>query len=248
MTADLETPRHRCLIGIATYNEIENLPRLVEELLSVVDGADILIVDDNSPDGTGRWCDEFGQHEPRLHVLHRSGKLGLGSATVCAMDYAIEQGYEILLTMDADFSHPPETAPQLIRELAVNPDLDVAIGSRYIPGGQISGWPWTRRVMSRWVNRYARILLRLRVRDCSGAFRAYRVAVLAALPPSAIECQGYAYLEELLWRLQRKGARFRELPIHFRDRTAGTTKINWREALAALVQLFRFGLRTWIGR
>lgn len=236
------------LIAIATYNEIDNLPRLVEAIRQYVPQVNLLIIDDNSPDGTGRWVDETRQDDPRLHVIHRSGKLGLGSATVCGMEWAIKQGYPWLATMDADFSHAPEHLPDLIEALRVDESRDVAIGSRYVPGGQISGWPWTRRWMSRWVNRYARLMLGLPVRDCSGAFRIYRVQKLRELPPDSIECQGYAYLEEILWRLKKRNTNFCEVPIHFRDRTAGQTKINSKEAVDALFQLMRFGFQNWFGR
>lgn len=244
-----ESPDRRLLVVVATYNEIENLPELIEAILMRLPQSDILVIDDGSPDGTGKWVDIRKATEPRLACIHREGKLGLGSATVAGMNYAIESGYEWMITMDADFSHSPEDLPKLFRMIKDERDnIDVAIGSRYVKGGEISGWPLRRRVMSRCVNTYARLCLSLPVRDCSGAFRAYRVAVLESLPPAAIRSRGYAYLEEILWRLKRNGAQFVETPIHFRDRTRGHTKINWKEAVAALYHILRFGISNWFGR
>lgn len=239
--------RNDTLIVVATYNEIENLPELVDKLLAILPAADLLVIDDGSPDGTGEWCDERCKTESRLQVIHRAGKLGLGSATVEGFNFGIQHGYKVLATMDADFSHSPDELPQLIDAVrSENRAIDVAIGSRYTNGGKIVGWPITRRVMSRCVNLYARICLGLKVKDCSGAFRAYRVACLSELPPRSIQSQGYSYLEEILWRLKRKGSSIGELPITFRDRTRGQTKINWREAVAALYHIFRFGVRNWL--
>ena len=230
------------LVLIATYNEIDNLPDLVSELLAALPAAHLLVIDDGSPDGTGAWCDRASQGEPRLSVVHRSGKLGLGSATILGMKAGIDRGYELVATLDADFSHPPSRLPALVAPLIEDRQLDVVVGSRYTAGGQIEGWPWTRRLMSRWINRFARWVLWLPVRDCSGAFRVYRTAALKQLPPESLRAQGYAYLEEILFRLVRQGARVREVPFVFRDRVKGQTKINWREAVVALLTITKLGL------
>ncbi|MEO8498975.1 MAG: polyprenol monophosphomannose synthase, partial [Planctomycetota bacterium] len=174
----LTTPT-RTLVVVATYNEIENLPRLVDEVFQHAPDVDLLVIDDNSPDGTGDWCDEHTRHEPRLACLHRPGKLGLGSAAIAGFQYAIEREYEFVVTMDADFSHQPKHLPAL--RVGVEPEgaaFDVMIGSRYVAGGGIAGWPLYRRLMSRTINTYARWLLGLHVNDCSGAFRCYRVSKL----------------------------------------------------------------------
>ena len=164
------------LIGISTYNEIENLPTLVEQIGQSLPAADILVVDDNSPDGTGRWCDEQAERHSGFHCLHRPGKLGLGTATIETMRYAMEHQYRFLINMDADLSHSPRFLPQLRGMMdRSDPRCDVAVGSRYVPGGKILGWPWRRRLMSRCVNTLARLALRLDCRDCSGSFRCYRV-------------------------------------------------------------------------
>jgi dolichol-phosphate mannosyltransferase len=240
--------RARTLVTVATYNEIENLPPLVEEIFRYAPDVDILVVDDNSPDGTGRWCDETAPREPRLHCLHRAGKLGLGTATIAAMQYAIEHGYTYMANLDADFSHHPRYLPELLAGMERDGQpVDVMIGSRYVPGGGTEGWPLVRKLMSRGVNFYARCLLGLRVRDCSGAFRCFRTETLRRVDFAAIRSRGYSFQEEILWRLKRCGARFAETPIVFCDRRKGKSKINQREAFSALWIIFSLGLSNWFG-
>lgn len=225
------------LVTLATYNEIENLPALVQAIFAAAPGVDILVIDDNSPDGTGRWCDEQARDEPRLKCLHRAGKLGLGTATVAGMRYAIDHGYRYVLNMDADFSHHPRYVPAMLAGMENadgTPAVDVMIGSRYVSGGGVEGWPLRRHFMSRAINVYTRTLLGLTARDCSGAFRCYRTETLARLDFDAIRSRGYSFQEEILWRLKRLGARFGETPITFVDRQYGASKINTREVLATL--------------
>ena len=238
------------LVTVATYNEIENLPRLVDAIFEVAPEVDVLVIDDNSPDGTGRWCDERAAADPRVRCLHREGKLGLGTATMAGMRYGIEQGYRYVLNIDADFSHPPRYLPDLLAGMDPEdgPPVDVMIGSRYVPGGGVEGWPWRRRFMSSGVNLYARWLLGLKAKDCSGAFRCYRTEVLARLDFDRVRSRGYSFQEEILWHLKRVGARFGETPIVFVDRTAGRSKINTREAIAALWIIFALGVRNLLGR
>ncbi len=239
----------KTLVTIATYNEIENLPRLVEEVFRTVPQVEILVIDDHSPDGTGEWCDRKAAEEPRLHCIHRPGKLGLGTATIAAMRYAVEHGYDQMLNMDADFSHHPRYLPDLLNGMnRAQPEApDVMIGSRYVAGGGVEGWPLRRRLMSRAINWYARCLLGLPIHDCSGAFRCYRCSLLARLDFDAIRSRGYAFEEEVLWHLKRLGSRFGETPIIFADRRLGSSKINSAEAATALWTLFRLGLRNWLG-
>jgi dolichol-phosphate mannosyltransferase len=218
----------RVLVALATYNEVDNLPSLVAAIRDHLPTADVLVVDDNSPDGTGRWCDEFAAANPWFSVMHRAGKLGLGSATWAAMQHAIERDYATIVTLDADWSHPPAVLPALV---AATENADVAIGSRYCPGGSIEGWTWQRRVISRFMNSATRLSLRLPVRDASGACRAYRVEALRKLDFSALTASGYAYLEEILWHLAQRGARFAEVPIAFADRRSGASKVHAGEAL-----------------
>jgi dolichol-phosphate mannosyltransferase len=230
----MTTPR--ILVALATYNEIENLPSLVEGILRVLPSADVLVVDDNSPDGTGQWCDESARSEPRLRCVHRAAKQGLGSATLAAIGYAIEHEFDVFVTLDADWSHSPEYLTSLVGALN---NADVAIGSRYCTGGGIEGWPMHRRILSRWVNSLTRLLLRLPVRDASGSLRAYRVSKLRKVRLEDVRASGYSFLEEILWHLHRAGAAFTEVPITFHQRRAGESKINMREASGKLLTLLR---------
>jgi dolichol-phosphate mannosyltransferase len=233
------------LVTVATYNEMENLPRLVEDIFRYVPQADLLVIDDNSPDGTGQWCQQQSGKEPRIACLHRPGKLGLGTATIAGMKYAVEHAYRYQLNMDADFSHQPKYLPALLAGMdpTDGPPVDVMIGSRYVAGGGVEGWPLKRHLMSRGVNLYARCLLGLPSKDCSGAFRCYRTALLAKLDFDAIRSRGYSFQEEILWRLKRLGARFGETPIVFLERQAGLSKIDSGEAAAALKVIFALGMQ-----
>jgi dolichol-phosphate mannosyltransferase len=243
------TEKRSTLVTLATYNEIENLPLLVGEIFAAAPAVDILVIDDNSPDGTGSWCDERAASDPRVRCLHRSGKLGLGTATIAGMKYAIEHGYRYVLNMDADFSHHPRHLPALLAGMERpdgTPGADVMIGSRYTKGGAIEGWPWKRHAMSRSVNAAARVLLGLRPRDCSGAFRCYRTSLLEKVDFDAVRSRGYSFQEEILWHLKRLGAKMAETPITFADRQRGSSKINSQEAFGALGILLRLGARNWL--
>jgi dolichol-phosphate mannosyltransferase len=238
------------LVTVATYNEMENLPRLADEIFRHAPDAHLLVIDDNSPDGTGRWCDERAAADPRVRCLHREGKLGLGSAIVAGMRYGIEHGYRHVLNMDADFSHDPKYLPDLIGGMDRDGQAihDVMIGSRYVPGGRIEGWPLKRHLMSRGVNLYSRLLLGLKPRDCSGGYRCYRTALLARLDFAAIRSRGYSFQEEVLWRLKRLGARIGETPITFADRVRGQSKIHSGEAAAAVRIILGLGWENLRGR
>jgi dolichol-phosphate mannosyltransferase len=243
-------PADKTLVMTATYNEMENLPRLAEEIFRYAPQVDLLVVDDNSPDGTGQWCDQQAAKDPRIQCLHRAGKQGLGTAIVAGMKYAIERGYRYVVNVDADFSHHPKYLPDVIGGMDPpgGPAIDVMIGSRYVPGGGVVNWPLKRRLMSRGVNLYARWLLWLKPKDCSGGYRCYRTATLAKLDFDQIRSRGYSFQEEILWLLRRAGARFGETPIIFADREKGTSKINSREAVAALRIILRLGLQNLVGR
>jgi dolichol-phosphate mannosyltransferase len=240
----------KTLVVVATYNEIENLPSLVDEIFRFLPAVDLLVVDDNSPDGTGQWCDTRAAADPRLHCLHRAGKLGLGTAVIAAMKYALANGYSNVLTMDADFSHPPKCLPAMVAGMNSEdgPRVDVMIGSRYVPGGGVEGWPLRRHFMSRGVNFYARCFLGLKPRDCSGNYRCYRTEILAKLDFDQIRSRGYSLQEEILWCLKRVGARFGETPIVFVDRQRGKSKINLKEAANALRIIFSLGMQSLLGK
>lgn len=234
----------RLLIALCTYKERDNLERLIPEIQGVAPDADLLVIDDNSPDGTGELVESLAARDPRIRLIERPGKQGLGTACVLSYRYAIERGYEFLLNLDADFSHPPRFIPDL---RACMDRADIAIGSRYVPGGGIVGWGPLRHIMSRGVNCYSRLLLRLPPRDCSGSFRCYRVAKLMQLDFDRIVSHGYAFQEEILYRLHRIGCRFVETPILFEERRYGSSKINWREVAAALWVIFRLGVEGLLG-
>ena len=243
-------PDGKTLVTIATYNEIENLPPLVDRILTCAPDVEILVIDDNSPDGTGRWCDERIAVDPRLHCLHRTGKLGLGTAILAGMQYALDNGYTFIVNMDADFSHDPSHLPELIGGMNRNGqgEIDVMIGSRYVPGGRIEGWPIKRHFMSRAINLYSRTLLGLKPKDCSGGYRCYRASRLAQLDFATLKSRGYSFQEEMLWQLKRLGCRFAETPITFVDRQRGNSKIDSREAWSALGIIADLGRRNLLGR
>ncbi|MGQ0636684.1 MAG: polyprenol monophosphomannose synthase [Planctomycetaceae bacterium] len=238
-SAEGSTPAPRLLVSLCTYNEAENLPSLIPEIWRYVPQADVLVVDDGSPDGTGQIADGWASRDARVRVLHRPGKLGLGTAIRAALSYAIERDYTFVVNLDADFSHPPQAIPAL---LACMDRADVAIGSRYVPGGGVAGWGPRRHLMSRCINLYARLLLGLETRDNSGAFRCYRVAKLRALDLEGFLSRGYAFQEEMLYRCRFIGCRFAETPILFDDRRYGRSKITSQEALAALWIILRLGV------
>jgi len=229
----------RLLVTVCTYNECENLPALIPEIHRHAPQADILVIDDNSPDGTGAIADEWAARDPRVKVVHRAGKLGLGTATLAGFRYAIEHDYTYVLNLDADFSHHPRYIPSLLGCARVS---DVVIGSRYMPGGGVVGWGFKRKLMSQGINFYARLFLRLKTRDNSGAFRCFRVSRLRELDLDSIVSRGYAIQEEILYRCRKIGCSFAETPIVFEDRRYGQSKINMREAALALWIIFRLGV------
>ena len=230
----------RVLIALCTYNERQNVELLIPQLRAAVPEADVLFVDDNSPDGTGRYITEVAASDPQVKLLHREQKEGLGVAIRAGFTYAVEQGYDLLVNMDADFSHPAAVIPQLIEAAA---RADVVIASRYVAGAGVVGWSLQRKVMSWGINTYVRVLLGLKTRDNSGSFRCYRVELLKRADLSKMTCRGYAVFEELLYRLQRAGATVVEIPYTFEERRFGTTKINLKEAFRALGNLAMLRIR-----
>jgi dolichol-phosphate mannosyltransferase len=228
------------LVSLATYNEAGNLRPLVEAIREHAPHASILVIDDNSPDGTGGIADELKASLPEIHVIHRPGKQGLGTAVLAGMKYAIDNGFDYFLNMDADFSHPPRFIPAL---LAGMKDHDVMIGSRYIPGGGVEGdFGFKRKFMSTGINTYSRLFLGITPRDCSGSFRCYRVAKLRRIDFSRIRSRGYSFMEEILFWCRLAGCTMGETPILFENRRAGASKINKHEAASALWIIFRLGI------
>lgn len=236
--------RREVLVAVCTYNERANLPPLVDAIHRALPSADILVVDDDSPDGTGEWATEQGSGRPYLRAIVRRGQRGLGGAVREAVREAVDSGYEWLLNLDGDFSHDPADLPRLLAR-ATDPDApaDVVVGTRYAAGGQILGWPLRRRLMSRMVNRFATGVLRLPVSDCSGSLRCYSVSALARVEPKTLRSNGYAIFEELLVRLARIGSPMAEVPITFSERRQGASKLNTAEAVRSAVQIVRLAIR-----
>jgi len=227
-------PSARTLVIIPTYNELENLPLILGRVHKARPDVDVLVVDDGSPDGTGARADELAlAHPDRVHVLHRTAKDGLGAAYLAAFDWGLERGYTVLVEMDADGSHAPE---QLYRLLdAVDAGADVAIGSRYVEGGTVRNWPWRRLALSRTANTYARVLLGVGVRDITAGYRAYRREVLEKIDLAAVDSKGYCFQIDLTWRAISAGFGVLEVPITFKERELGVSKMsgsNIREAMA----------------
>lgn len=227
----------RTLIIIPTYNEMENLPRLLDRIDSEGVGADVLVVDDGSPDGTGEWAKGKLAERGNLRLIQRAGKQGLGSAYREGFKYAIENGYDYVFEMDADFSHDPAYLPDFLREIE---HADVVIGSRYINGITVVNWPMSRLLLSYFANVYSRFVTRLPIQDTTAGFKCFRIEALKALDLGKLHSGGYSFQIEVNYRLFRKGFRFREIPIIFRDRTAGQSKMSGKiikEALWLLIRL-----------
>ena len=233
-------PAERILVILPTYNEAENVVNLSGRVLGEDPRIEVLVVDDASPDGTGDLVEQALASEPRLHLLRRAGKLGLGTAYLAGFRYGVDEGFDFVFTMDCDFSHEPSYLPGLIELLA---EHDMVIGSRYVPGGGIRNWPWPRRLLSRFANFYARTLLRVPVRDCTAGFRGYRRQVLETVDPFAIRSSGYSFLEEMAWRVDRFGFSIAEFPIIFEQRNAGVSKIESSEIYLAAWYVLLTALR-----
>ncbi|HEY2773850.1 MAG TPA: polyprenol monophosphomannose synthase [Candidatus Binatia bacterium] len=223
-------------VVIPTYNESENIVRLVDAILALPLGAHVVVVDDNSPDGTGRLLDEYAARDSRLHVVHRPAKLGLGTAHIAGIRRAQELGLDPIGTMDADFSHHPRYIPDLVAGLEQS---DVMIGSRYVPGGGTRDFKLHRRLLSRGANAFARGLLGLEPADCTAGFRFYRREALAAVDLDQIFSNGYSFLIEILYLVQASGAAVGETPILFEDRREGVSKISRKEIARAIYTVLR---------
>ena len=229
----------RVLVCIPTYNERDNLAATLQRLRHAVPDADVLVVDDQSPDGTGQLAAEIAAADPAVRVLHGRAKSGLGVAYLKAFRWGIDHDYDVLVEMDADGSHQPEELPRLLEALS---SADVVLGSRWTPGGRVEDWPRSRLLLSRGGNAYVRALLRMPFTDATGGFRAYRAEVLKALPLDEIVSQGYCFQVDLLWRAYRHGARAVEVPITFVERTSGKSKMSRRIILEAFVRVTLWGL------
>jgi dolichol-phosphate mannosyltransferase len=220
----------RVLVITPTYNEADNVLALTADVLFQDPCIEVLVVDDNSPDGTGDLVEGAQKEEARLHLLRRPGKLGLGTAYLAGFKYGLEHGFDHIFTMDCDFSHNPKYLGEMLNALNHH---DMVIGSRYVPGGGVENWPLHRRLLSAFANFYARTLLRLKVRDCTAGYRGYRREVLETVDPFQIRSSGYSFLEEMAWRVTRCGFSIGEIPIIFEQRKAGSSKIESSEIYLA---------------
>ena len=225
------------IVIVPTYNEAENIRLLAVDILSLPVAVDILVVDDHSPDGTGEIADALAARHPTVHVLHREGKLGLGTAYIAGFKYALAHGYDRIMTMDADFSHHPRHIPAVIEKSQAEADL--VIGSRYVRGGGTQGCTLPRKVLSWGANAFAKVMLGLQAMDCTAGFRCYRREVLESIDLDAIFSDGYSFLIEMLYRCQRLGWRVGEVPILFENRRRGASKISRREIWKALYTVLR---------
>jgi len=234
-------PTATVLVVVPTYNEKENVSCLAQRILEVLPSADILFIDDNSPDGTGRAVETIRRGSARVRLLTRPRKLGLGTAYLAGFDLGCREGYDFVVTMDADLSHDPAHLPEMLDAAATH---DVVIGSRYIPGGGIRHWGLHRRLLSRVANLYAVLLLGLPVKDCTSGFRVYRTALLRELPLSTIKSSGYSFLEEMNYLAHRHQSRMTEVPIIFLDRRGGRSKISPAEIFFAVYHVLRLRLRS----
>jgi dolichol-phosphate mannosyltransferase len=235
----------RCVAVIPTYNEAENLPLLVPQVLNQGPGIDVLVVDDDSPDGTGKLADELADGNPRVHVLHRSEKQGLGPAYRAGFARALELGADFILQMDADFSHPPEKIREMLVEIE---NYDVVMGSRYVDGITVVNWPIERILLSYYGNWYVRKVTGLPISDTTGGFRCIRRSALESIGFERIRANGYAFQMELNYRFMKFGARVKEIPFFFLDRTRGTSKLTMRIGLETLWLAWWLRLSDLLGR
>ena len=236
----------RILAIIPTYNEVASLPEMVERLRQAVPAADVLVVDDASPDGTGQWADQQAKVDNQLHVLHRPGKQGLGSAYLQGFAWGLERGYDVLVEMDADGSHRPEQLPFLLR--AVDQGADLAIGSRWVKGGSVVNWPRRRQLLSRAGNLYVAIMLSLHVKDATAGFRAFRRELLERLDLSQVQARGYAFQVDMTLRAHDAGALVFEYPISFVERRLGQSKMSGAIVREAMWLVTKWGLRRRLDR
>jgi dolichol-phosphate mannosyltransferase len=226
------------LVVIPTYNEVQNLPKIISALFDLnVAGLEILDVDDDSPDGTGLVADQLVEQYPgRFHVMHRQGKLGLGTAYIQGFQWALEQGYLYIIHMDADFSHPPEFVPQM---LDLIPNYDVVVGSRYIKGGRLDvQWPWYRRLLSWWANSvWVRLILGTRTRDATAGYKCWTAEALRRIDLNRIRSSGYIFQVEMCYLAEKMGLRIKEIPIYFQERRDGESKMDANVKLEAALRV-----------
>jgi glycosyltransferase involved in cell wall biosynthesis len=230
----------RTVVVLPTYNEAENIVGFLRAVRTAAPEADVLVVDDNSPDGTATLAEGVAAELGRIKVLLRAGKAGLGAAYRHGFTTAFDEGYDAIVSMDSDFSHDPAVIPTMLQLL--DDGADAVIGSRYVPAGATVDWPLRRRLLSRWGNKYTAAVLRLPVSDCTSGFRAYRASALKAIDPASTTAEGYAFLTELVRKLIANGAKIVETPIVFRDRQFGTSKMSGRIIAESMLLVTKWGI------
>jgi dolichol-phosphate mannosyltransferase len=240
---ELDAATARVVIVMPTYNERQNLEIMASRVREAVPDADLLVVDDNSPDGTGDLADKLAEKDPHVQVMHRTEKAGLGRAYVAGFTWALEGGYDLIVEMDADGSHRPEDLPKL---LAAADQADAVIGSRYVPGGTVVNWPKSREFLSKGANIYNRIMLGVRVRDATGGFRVYRSATLRKIDLGGIESAGYCFQIDMTLRVLQAGMEIKEVPITFVERERGASKMSNTVIIEAFTRVARWGLSSWL--
>jgi dolichol-phosphate mannosyltransferase len=240
-----ETALGRVVVIIPTYQERDNIAPIVARVRSAVPEADVLVADDNSPDGTGKIADELAAADDQVQVLHRPAKAGLGAAYVAGFAVALAAGYDVIVEMDADGSHQPEQLPRLLDALTT---ADVVLGSRWVEGGEVSNWPKSREILSRGGNAYARLALGIPLRDATGGYRAYRAKVLRSFDLTTVRSQGYCFQVDLALRSWERGYRIVEVPITFVERELGASKMNRGIVIEAFVRVAVWGVKRRLGQ
>lgn len=235
----------RSLVCIPTYNEIENIDRIIPKILSMADGIEVLIIDDNSPDKTGDKVAEMSETDNRIHLIRRAGKMGLGTAYVEGFKYAIKNNFDIVFEMDADFSHDPEAIPSFLEAIK---EYDLVIGSRYSNGINVVYWPMKRLLLSYFANIYTKVVTGLHISDATGGYKCYRIEVLKSIDLDKIKSNGYSFQIEMTFKAWKKGFKLKEIPIIFMDRQSGTSKMNKKIIREAVFMVWKLRIRSIFNR
>jgi dolichol-phosphate mannosyltransferase len=237
-------PAERVIIVMPTYNERQNLENMAGRIRSATPDVDLLVVDDNSPDGTGDLADKLAETDSHVHVMHRTEKAGLGRAYIAGFNWALEHGYDLIIEMDADGSHRPEDLPRLLE--AVQAGADAVIGSRYVPGGSVVNWPKNREILSKGANIYVRLMLGTRLRDATGGYRVYRAATLRKIDLNNVESAGYSFQVDLTLRVLQAGLKITEVPITFVERELGASKMSNAVIRESFIRVAQWGMSAWL--
>ncbi len=229
----------KAIVVIPTYNESKNIIRIIDKIFSVHNEIDILVVDDNSPDGTGKLVKNKMEESNRIHIIERQGKMGLGTAYLAGFKYALDHGYDYIMEMDADFSHNPEEIPNFLKYIK---EYDVVLGSRYIKGVNVVNWPLKRLLLSYFANLYTRIITGMDVKDATGGFKCFRATALSKINFDEVKSNGYSFQIEMTYRLWKKGAKVKEIPIIFVDRLEGESKMSKKIVYEAIFMVWKLKL------